>query len=103
MHRVLIRKDIYTLQGVCKLIHIVGDEEVKLFAGPNRANKNAYEQANGDSDGDGGQTLLCQIEQFVHTVARDCDQAEGEDEYRDTVIKSGFYDRYEPGKGCSCT
>lgn len=66
---------------------------MKIFSSPNRADKHAYEHAHGASYGNGGETLLCQSNQFIDTITGDRNQAEGEDTDGDTIVEPGFYCR----------
>lgn len=78
----------------------MGDEEVKFLAGPYRANQNADKKADGDSNCNGGEPSPSQLEQFIHTVARECNQAECEDKYCDAIIELHFDSWDESREGC---
>lgn len=89
-----------TIQGVGKFVHVSSDEKMELLACPNRANQYAYENAHETPNGDGGQSLMGHLQQFLDTIPRNGDQAEGENEDQSTIIKPGSHCWNEPREGC---
>lgn len=79
-----------TFKELGQLVEVTGGELVEVLACPDGEDEDSGAEACEDPHDDGGEPLVCELDELLHAVARHGHQAKGEYEYGHPVVVLGL-------------